>query len=81
MDDSTGIPAAAGALLMLDGKIKRHGAFAPEVVRPADFFEALRRVSTGGGGLSLFRLEGGVATERLRIRDLVAGELGQREVA
>lgn len=81
MDDSTGIPAAAGALLMLDAKITRHGAFAPEVVRPSDFFEALRRVSTGGGGLSLFRLENGVARERLRIRDLVAGELSQREVA
>ena len=81
MDDSTGIPAAAGALLMLDGKIDRQGAFAPEVVRPADFFDVLRRVSTGGGGLSLFRLEDGVATERLRIRDLVAGELSQREVA
>lgn len=81
MDDSTGIPAAAGALLMLDGKIERQGAFAPEVVRPGDFFEVLRKVSTGGGGLSLFRLENGVAKERLRIRDLVAGNLNERELA
>ena len=81
MDDSTGIPAAAGALFMLEGKLRRRGAFAPEVVSPAEFFEVLRRVSTGGGGLALFRLENGVAKERLRIRDLVAGTLNPREVA
>lgn len=81
MDDSTGIPAAAGALLVLEGRIERRGAFAPEVVKPSDFFEVLRRVSTGGGGLSLFKLENGVPTDRMRIRDLVAGEASQREVA
>lgn len=72
MDDSTGIPAAAGVILMMEGRIDRKGVFAPEAVKPSDFFETLRRVSNGGGGLTLFRLEDGQPTERMRIRDLLA---------
>jgi hypothetical protein len=78
MDDSTGIPAAVGVILMQTGRVARTGVVSPEVVAPKDFFEVLRNVSVSsggggnGGGLTLFRLENGVATERLRIRDLIA---------
>jgi len=72
MDDSTGIPAAVGVVMLVEGMVDRKGVFAPEVLLPKDFFEVLRRVSTGGGGLTLHRLENGKAVERLRIRDLVA---------
>jgi hypothetical protein len=72
MDDSTGIPAAVGVVLMTSGRVDRRGVVSPEVVSPRDFFDALRDVSTGGGGLTLWRLDDGKATERLRIRDLVS---------
>lgn len=72
MDDSTGIPAAVGVMLMQSGRIGRKGVFSPEAVSPKDFFEVLRLVSTGGGGMTLSRLEDGKPVERLRIRDLIA---------
>ncbi len=72
MDDSTDILAATGVVLMAEGWVNRTGVFAPEVLKPKDFFEVLRRVSTGGGGLTLHRLEAGKSTERLRIRDLIS---------
>lgn len=71
MDDSTGIPAAVGVMLMQAGRIAHKGVFSPEAVAPRDFFAILRLVSTGGGGLALYRLEDGKPVERLRIRDLV----------
>jgi len=71
MDDSTGIPAAAGIKMMLSGKVPPCGVLAPELLSPAEFFSALRRVSAGGGGLMLHRLVSGTPTERLRIRDLL----------
>ncbi len=77
MAEATGVPAAAGTLLMLDGLTPEAGVFAPELLRPADFFTALRRVSRGGGGLELHRLRNGRSAERVRIRDLVAGQLDQ----
>lgn len=70
MEEATGVPAAAGLLMIGEGNVPRGGVFAPEALSPADFFAALRRVSLGGGGLGLYRLEQGVPTERLRIRDL-----------
>lgn len=75
MDDATGVPAAAGAILMLEGDVTEKGVISPEVVGPADFFRVLRRVSEGGGGLGLYRLENGRTGERLRIRDLIAGKI------
>jgi hypothetical protein len=81
MDDSTGIPAAAGALMMSEELVKQSGILSPEVLRPADFFNTLRRVSEGGGGLALNRLVNGSIGERLRIRDLLAQELLQQEVS
>lgn len=75
MDDATGVPAAAGALLMLEGAVTQKGVLSPELVQPSAFFETLRRVSEGGGGLGLYRLKGGRVCERLRIRDLIAGKI------
>lgn len=72
MAEATGVPAAAGIYLMLDGRVPHPGVFAPEALTPADFFETLRRVSRGGGGLRTFRLSGGVEVERVRLRDIVA---------
>ncbi|MBI4941768.1 MAG: saccharopine dehydrogenase NADP-binding domain-containing protein [Actinobacteria bacterium] len=72
MAEATGIPAAAGLLLLADGRFADPGIRSPEHLRPADFFASLRTVSRGGGGLQLHRLENGVATERVRIRDLIA---------
>jgi saccharopine dehydrogenase (NAD+, L-lysine-forming) len=72
MDDSTGIPAAVGVVLMVEGRVNCTGVLAPEVLEPKDFFEVLRRVSAGGGGLTLHRLEAGKPKERLRIRDLIS---------
>lgn len=71
MEEATGVPAAAGLLMMAEGKVPRGGVFAPEVLNPAHFFETLRHVSQGGGGLSVYRLENGQQMERLRIRDLL----------
>lgn len=72
MDDSTGIPAAVGVVLMSEGRVDKKGVVSPEVVAPGAFFEALRNVSIGGGGLTLWRLEDGAPAERLRIRDILA---------
>lgn len=80
MDDATGIPAAAGALLMLEGDVTETGVISPELVGPVDFFRVLRRVSEGGGGLGLYQLKDGRVGERLRIRDLVAGKVEATQV-
>ncbi|CAN7664075.1 saccharopine dehydrogenase NADP-binding domain-containing protein [Pararhizobium sp. LjRoot255] len=71
MDDSTGIPAAVGLILMCEGRVTVKGVISAEMVEPKDFFQVLRTVSEGGGGLTLWRLEDGQAVERLRIRDLL----------
>lgn len=73
MEESTGTPAAAGALMMLAGEGPEPGVRAPECLDPAAFFPALGRVSRSTGSLALHRLEGGRPTERLRIRELFAG--------
>ena len=72
MEEATGVPAAAGVLMLAEGDTPRGGVFAPEALSPAKFFAALRRVSLGGGGLGVYRLENGRQGERLRIRDLMA---------
>lgn len=73
MEEATGVPAAAGVLMLMEGDTPRGGVFAPEVLSPAKFFATLRRVSRGGGGLGVYRLENGERGERLRIRDLMTG--------
>lgn len=72
MEEATGVPAAAGLLMLVEGAVHEVGVLTPEAFSPAAFFAALRRVSLGGGGLELHRLVNGVATERVRIRDLIA---------
>lgn len=73
MEEATGVPAAAGLLMLAENQIPDKGVITPEYVDPASFFTALRRVSVGGGGLELHRLVGGEPVDRVRIRDLVAG--------
>jgi saccharopine dehydrogenase (NAD+, L-lysine-forming) len=71
MAEATGVPAAAGVLLLLGGKTPAAGVFPPEAILPTHFFTELRKVSRGGGGLALHRLVDGEPRERIRIRDLL----------
>jgi saccharopine dehydrogenase (NAD+, L-lysine-forming) len=71
-DDATGTPAAAGAIVALQGKVPGPGVVSPEVLNPADFFAALRGVSAGGGGMTAYRTRDGEIVEHVRIRDLLA---------
>lgn len=77
MEEATGVPAAAGLLMLLNGDVSDTGVLAPESLSPAAFFSALRLVSLGGGGLEVHRLIGGQVGERVRIRDLIASRTGQ----
>ncbi|MFD6063692.1 saccharopine dehydrogenase family protein [Rhodococcus wratislaviensis] len=72
MEEATGVPAAAGLVMLAENQIAEIGVITPEMITPADFFTALRRVSVGGGGLELHRLEGGEPVEQIRIRDIIA---------
>ncbi|MEZ5078813.1 MAG: saccharopine dehydrogenase NADP-binding domain-containing protein [Solirubrobacterales bacterium] len=72
MEESTGIPAAAGALLMLAGGGPEPGVSAPECLDPATFFPVLGSAGRNTGSLTLHRLEGNREGERMRIRDLLA---------
>ncbi|NMO02241.1 saccharopine dehydrogenase [Gordonia sp. TBRC 11910] len=78
MAEATGVPAAAGLMLMLAGQVPGPGVLPPELLRPADFFASLQRVSRGGGGLQVHRLVDGKPTERMRIRDLFAATRADR---
>jgi saccharopine dehydrogenase (NAD+, L-lysine-forming) len=71
MEESTGVPAAAGALLMLEGGPEEAGVFAPECLDPAEFFPRLGRTSRGTGSLGAYRLWGSEQGLRIRIRDLL----------
>lgn len=71
-DDATGTPAAVGILMSLTGQVPGPGVVSPEVLRPSDFFAALRMVSAGGGGMTAYRTFNGEITEQVRIRDLLA---------
>jgi saccharopine dehydrogenase-like NADP-dependent oxidoreductase len=69
--EATGIPAAAGILLMLSDRSVASGVIAPECLVPAAFFSMLGKVSRGAGSLKLWRLSSGVPKEQLRIRELL----------
>jgi saccharopine dehydrogenase (NAD+, L-lysine-forming) len=71
-EDATGTPAAAGAIVALQGGVPGPGVLSPEVLDPAAFFAALREVSSGGGGMTGYRTRDGKITEPVRIRDLLA---------
>ncbi len=76
MADATGIPAAAGALALLDGGGLPPGVWAPECLDPGAILAKLARVSLRGGDLKVFELRDGVVGEPLRLRDLLqAGSL------
>ena len=64
MEEATGVPAAAGLMMILDGNVTDPGVLAPECLSPVGFFTALRRVSRGGGGLELHELVDGQVGER-----------------
>lgn len=78
MEEATGVPAATGLVMLLEGEITDTGVLAPEALSPSAFFTALRRVSRGGGGLELHRLVDGVPGERVRIRDLINQPAGSK---
>jgi len=71
MGEATGVPAAAGILLMLAGGPAESGVIAPECLDPSEFFAALGRCGRGGGSLGAYRLRGSEQGERIRIRDLL----------
>jgi len=71
MDEATGVPAAAGIALMLEGGPEEPGVRAPECLEPAEFFDRLGRFSCGTGSLGAYRLWGSEEGVRIRIRDLL----------
>lgn len=71
MDEATGVPAAAGIALMLEGGPDEPGVVAPECLDPAEFFLRLGRFSHGTGALGAYRLWGSEEGVRIRIRDLL----------
>ncbi len=72
MEDSTGTPAAAGILLMLDRALESPGISAPECLEPIDFFDSLAAVSRGSSGaLEVWILDDGEAVERVSFRDVL----------
>ncbi|MGO4246198.1 saccharopine dehydrogenase family protein [Paenarthrobacter sp. RAF54_2] len=74
-EDATGTPAAAGALVALQGRVPGPGVVSPEVLNPADFFASLREVSAGGGGMTAYRTRDGEIVEHVRIRDLLTARV------
>ena len=71
MAEATGVPAAAGVTILIDSLAPRAGVFSPELLEPQDFFNALGRVSRGGGGLEVYALENSVQGRRIRMRELL----------
>lgn len=71
MAEATGVPAAAGIQVLLGGFAEGLGVAPPEMLRPTDFFDALGKVSRGGGGLQVFELVNGEVGERVRMRTLL----------
>lgn len=71
MNEATGVPAATGIALMLEGGPEEPGVIAPECLDPAEFFIHLGRFSCGTGSLGAYRLWGSEEGVRIRIRDLL----------
>jgi saccharopine dehydrogenase (NAD+, L-lysine forming) len=71
MNEATGVPAAAGIALMLEGGPDEAGVIAPECLDPAEFFRYLGRFSRGTGSLGAYRLWGSEEGVRIGIRDLL----------
>jgi Saccharopine dehydrogenase NADP binding domain len=72
MDESTGIPAAAGIMLMLEAGPEEPGVIAPECLDPVEFFPRFGRFSRGRGALGAYRMWGSEEGVRISIRDLLS---------
>jgi Saccharopine dehydrogenase NADP binding domain len=72
MDEATGVPAAAGILLMLEAGPEDPGVMAPECLDPVEFFGRLGRFSRGTGALGAHRMWGSEEGVRISIRDLLS---------
>lgn len=72
MDDSAGIPAAAGIVLMLEAGPEEPGVIAPECLDPVEFFPRFGRFSRGRGVLGAYRMWGSEEGVRISIRDLLS---------
>lgn len=70
--ESTGIPAAAGIMLMLEAGPEDPGVIAPECLDPVEFFPRLGRISHGTGTLGAYRMWGSEEGVRISIRDLLS---------
>jgi hypothetical protein len=71
MNESVGVPAAAGIMLMLEAGPEEPGVRPPECLDPVEFFPRLGRVSRGTGSLGAYRLWGNEEGVRIGIRDLL----------
>lgn len=72
MDEATGVPAAAGILLMLEAGPEDPGVLAPECLDPVEFFGRLGRFSRGTGSLGAYRMWGSEEGVRISVRDLLS---------
>jgi saccharopine dehydrogenase-like NADP-dependent oxidoreductase len=72
MDEATGVPAAAGILLMLEAGPEDPGVMAPECLDPVEFFGRLGRFSRGTGALGAYRMWGSEEGVRISVRDLLS---------
>lgn len=72
MEEATGIPAAAGIMLMLEAGPDEPGVIAPECLDPVEFFPRLGRFSGGKGTLGAYRMWGSEEGVRISVRDLLS---------
>lgn len=72
MEEATGIPAAAGIMLMLEAGPDDPGVMAPECLDPVEFFPRLGRFSAGKGALGAYRMWGSEEGVRISVRDLLS---------
>jgi saccharopine dehydrogenase (NAD+, L-lysine forming) len=72
MEEATGIPAAAGIMLMLEAGPDEPGVMAPECLDPVEFFPRLGRFSGGKGALGAYRMWGSEEGVRISVRDLLS---------
>lgn len=71
VEESAGVPTAAGIALMLKGGPQEAGVKAPECLDPAVFFSYLGRLARGTGSLGAYRLWGSEEGVRIQIRDIL----------
>ncbi len=72
MEQSTAVPAAAGAMMLYQGQFDTSGVHPPEALSVPTFFRTAGSISPGGGGLVAYRLEKGRKTSKLSIGSFFA---------